>query len=470
MKALDLPSGETIHSEQGDSKVPQAEPHVESGSESKESPDGERIFYVNVGEGPSRNWDDCRRFGFLAAGCGRKWSKQLEKIKTDDTVIAYLKGYGYVGIGKVTTMATPATKFMVNGLPIKDLPLTNYTIRSIKRFSKENGEYLIGVDWQVAVPRDQAAWQANAGLYTTALVCASLRYQPITISFALRSLQYSAGADPVRTAEGYDEPSNREEPLATAIPYINGSSYYNPNDYGWDIVDAFSFPPGRYFLGDPDHALTSDQYREACDISYNSSGEIEGVGKIAVFKCPGDGQYLDEDGCTYSVGSGTLGVVPIGHLSLDAIPRLNTLGKVLEVPGDAENPNWEDDGEGFQAMVDSQGHIFLGSAWIFCGDEHPLRADFWKFLEDKDLDDCDFWPSEVTKVIQDERVIYYGLCENDGEQKCFIIDASASTPSLSLAPAREHECHDKPIPDYPDFDFEKKWIELNKSQGMSSVF
>ncbi len=188
MRELGLPSAETIASEDGQLEVQQAEPLVESDSEDQQTQDGERIFYVNVGEGPSRNWDDCRQFGFLAAGGGRKWSKQLEKIKIGDTVIAYLKGYGYVGIGKVTSTATPATKFIVNGTPIKELSLINDTIRSIKRFNKENGEYLIGVDWQVAVARENAAWEANTGLFTTALVCASLRNQRHTITFANHSL------------------------------------------------------------------------------------------------------------------------------------------------------------------------------------------------------------------------------------------------------------------------------------------
>ncbi|MEX1324644.1 MAG: hypothetical protein AB1Z21_10720, partial [Synechococcaceae cyanobacterium] len=161
--------------------------------------DGERIFYVNVGEGPSRNWDDCRQFGFLAAGGGRKWSKQLEKIRVGDTVIAYLKGYGYVGIGTVISSASPATKFSVNGVPIKDLPLINDTIRSIKRFSKENGEYLIGVEWQAAVAREQAAWKSNAGLYTTALVCASLNNQSETIRFAIENLKGVAKANAIES-------------------------------------------------------------------------------------------------------------------------------------------------------------------------------------------------------------------------------------------------------------------------------
>lgn len=191
MQALGLPSAQTIPSEQGGVQAPQIEATAEEDSEDDQNREGERIFYVNVGEGPSRNWDDCRKFGFLAAGGGRKWSKQLEKIKTGDIVIAYLKGYGYVGIGKVTATATPATKFMVNGVPIKELPLINDTIRSIKRFSKENGEYLIGIDWEVAVERDQAAWRANAGLFTTALVCASLRNQAATVSFAFNYLSKS---------------------------------------------------------------------------------------------------------------------------------------------------------------------------------------------------------------------------------------------------------------------------------------
>jgi hypothetical protein len=188
MSAIGLPAAQIIPSEQSASHEQTTEPLQDSGPNEDTELAGERIFYVNVGEGPSRNWDDCRKFGFLAAGGGRKWSKQLEKIQIGDTVIAYLKGYGYVGIGRVTSTATPATKFTVNGELIKELPLINDTIRSIKRFSKENGEYLIGIDWQVAVPREQAAWRANAGLYTTPLVCSSLRNQAETVSFASNSL------------------------------------------------------------------------------------------------------------------------------------------------------------------------------------------------------------------------------------------------------------------------------------------
>ena len=189
MQALGLPLAEHISANTEQDSAETVSDLQNTKHDNSDLEDPERIFYVNVGEGPSRNWDDCRQFGFLAAGGGRKWSKQLEKIRIGDTVIAYLKGYGYVGIGTVISTAIPAKKFSVNGVPIKDLPLINDTIRSIKRFSKENGEYLIGIEWQVAVAREQAAWKPNAGLYTTALVCASLSNQSDTIRFAIENLK-----------------------------------------------------------------------------------------------------------------------------------------------------------------------------------------------------------------------------------------------------------------------------------------
>jgi hypothetical protein len=31
------------------------------------------FYFVNVGEGEHRNWDDCRQYGFLSAGQGEKY-------------------------------------------------------------------------------------------------------------------------------------------------------------------------------------------------------------------------------------------------------------------------------------------------------------------------------------------------------------------------------------------------------------
>jgi hypothetical protein len=107
MAALGLPVAEHMSANSEQDSAEKVDDSPTTDADNAEIEDEERIYYVNVGEGPSRNWDDCRQFGFLAAGGGREWSKQLEKIKIGDTVIAYLKGYGYVGIGKVTSASCP---------------------------------------------------------------------------------------------------------------------------------------------------------------------------------------------------------------------------------------------------------------------------------------------------------------------------------------------------------------------------
>lgn len=65
------------------------------------------IYYLNVGEGPNRNWEDCRKHGFLAAGGGPQWRDQILGLEQGDIVVAYVTSHGYVGVGRVTTQAVP---------------------------------------------------------------------------------------------------------------------------------------------------------------------------------------------------------------------------------------------------------------------------------------------------------------------------------------------------------------------------
>jgi hypothetical protein len=58
-------------------------------------------WYANVGDGPNRSWEDMRRYGFLAAGGGRNYSRQLYQLSAGDRVYAYQKQAGYVGFGIV---------------------------------------------------------------------------------------------------------------------------------------------------------------------------------------------------------------------------------------------------------------------------------------------------------------------------------------------------------------------------------
>lgn len=71
-------------------------------------------YYYNVGEGTHRNWDDYKQFGFISAGQGERWRNAMLGFQPGDVVAAYLKGAGFVGIGRIKEQARP----------VRDSPLT----------------------------------------------------------------------------------------------------------------------------------------------------------------------------------------------------------------------------------------------------------------------------------------------------------------------------------------------------------
>jgi len=140
------------------------------------------IYYYNVGEGPHRNWDDYRKFGFISAGQGIRWRDAMLGFQKGDVVAAYLKKHGFVGIGVLTNRASP-----IRDVTIKRKPLLSHSLRCPKMSenakSDELCEYVATVKWITAVERGQAKWKSKAGLYTTTHVRASLDGQPKTIAF-----------------------------------------------------------------------------------------------------------------------------------------------------------------------------------------------------------------------------------------------------------------------------------------------
>lgn len=139
------------------------------------------LYYVNVGEGKHRCWDDCSTFGFLSAGQDKKWSDPIRSLMPGDIVVAYLKNKGYVGIGRVTQKALRPIEFLVNGLVLKpsDLKVPNIFENS----DNEKSEYLVAVDWIEKVPATDAKWKSKSGLFTTQLIKASLQNQKVTRDF-----------------------------------------------------------------------------------------------------------------------------------------------------------------------------------------------------------------------------------------------------------------------------------------------
>jgi hypothetical protein len=72
-------------------------------------------WFVNNGiddhPGNTRNWNLCRKYGFVSAGGDEKYSRPLHKLNIGDQIAVYQKRHGYVGVGTVTQPAVPADEF-----------------------------------------------------------------------------------------------------------------------------------------------------------------------------------------------------------------------------------------------------------------------------------------------------------------------------------------------------------------------
>ena len=139
------------------------------------------LYYVNVGEGEHRCWQDCRQFGFLSAGQDRKWSDPIRTLEIGDIVVAYLKGKGYVGIGRVSEKAVRVNDFKFEGKSLKEQNLIVSNI--FENSENERSEFLVKIDWIKTVESNQAKWKSNSGLFTIQLIKASLQNQYATREF-----------------------------------------------------------------------------------------------------------------------------------------------------------------------------------------------------------------------------------------------------------------------------------------------
>lgn len=126
-------------------------------SESRKRAPWSGYWFVNVGEGDHRNWDDNRQYGYIGAGQGEKYSRPLRHLKVEDKLFAYMKGLGYVGYGEVTKEAAPIGQFVVDHLAKRILDLSLRAPRAGENKDSPNrAEWAVGVKWLLAYPREQA--------------------------------------------------------------------------------------------------------------------------------------------------------------------------------------------------------------------------------------------------------------------------------------------------------------------------
>jgi hypothetical protein len=139
------------------------------------------IYYINVGQGVNRCWDDCNNYNFLSAGQGKNWSDPLNTLEQGDIVAAYLKNHGYVGIGRVIEKAVRVSDFEIDGKLLKEFSLKAPNI--FQNCDNEKSEYLVKIEWIKSVESKDAKWKSNSGLFTSQLIKASLQSQKTTQEF-----------------------------------------------------------------------------------------------------------------------------------------------------------------------------------------------------------------------------------------------------------------------------------------------
>jgi len=55
-------------------------------------------FYVSLGQGTDRNWEEARKYGFISAGGDRWYTRTLNQLKKDDRIWVNIPKTGYVGV------------------------------------------------------------------------------------------------------------------------------------------------------------------------------------------------------------------------------------------------------------------------------------------------------------------------------------------------------------------------------------
>ncbi|MGI9307255.1 MAG: McrB family protein [Gammaproteobacteria bacterium] len=114
---------------------------------------------VNVGEGRSRSWESCLRYGFVAAGGSKAYKTQMEKLGKNDIVFANCaeetpqERRGCVAYGKVVSEAVEMSKFRTpHGELLAECILDGgekYRQKYSRAFERDGDEpdYAVGVEW-----------------------------------------------------------------------------------------------------------------------------------------------------------------------------------------------------------------------------------------------------------------------------------------------------------------------------------
>lgn len=116
-------------------------------------------FYCSFGEGPDRSWAEAVQFGFICGGGGEWYSKTLQLLSPGDRVWVKIPGSGFVGVGRATGKAQPASVFKISTQQgdepaLKVLQRADYHRELVDDTAQ--CEYFVPVRWLETVPRERA--------------------------------------------------------------------------------------------------------------------------------------------------------------------------------------------------------------------------------------------------------------------------------------------------------------------------
>ena len=135
-----------------------------STSSDKEPWNGE--YYCSFGESKSRSWEDAVKYGFICAGGGSWYSNTLKLLEPGKRIWVNAVGSGYVGVGRITGIATPARAFLLDTTHGQELALDvlkNASYHSEFVDDDAKCEYFVSVEWLQTAPLAEAV--KLAGLF-----------------------------------------------------------------------------------------------------------------------------------------------------------------------------------------------------------------------------------------------------------------------------------------------------------------
>lgn len=124
-------------------------------------------YYVNVSPvgHPHRSWADMRKYGFVSAGGGKRYSNSLNKLKIGDKIFVYQglpnpnstykKVSGYVGYGIIESTKTLAAELEVSKGLLSDKKLSQPGLMHDKN-DLDLAEYAVRVKWIKTVSSESA--------------------------------------------------------------------------------------------------------------------------------------------------------------------------------------------------------------------------------------------------------------------------------------------------------------------------